>query len=160
MPPIRRLRLIEPEQKMTNALKIAIATNDMETLNAHFGSARNFAIYEVNATEARFVEALTFAEPTAQTARHDDETDRIAPKVAAIEGCALLFVLAIGGPSAARVVRAGVHPIKRKDPEHIAAVLGQVREMLQGTPPPFLRKALGRGSSDFMDDDHSEEMSQ
>ncbi|MDT8854297.1 nitrogen fixation protein NifX [Paracoccaceae bacterium Fryx2] len=135
-----------------HALKIAIATNDMENLNAHFGSARSFAVYEVSATASRFVEAVGFDDVTAQTARHDDEADRIGPKIAALNGCALLFVLAIGGPSAARVVRAGVHPIKRKDPEPISAILTQVRDMLRDGPPPFLRKAMGRSAApSFLD---------
>lgn len=159
MPPPRRLRLIEPETPMTDehALKIAIATNDMESLNAHFGAARCFAIYSVTADLARFVEAVSFDNPTAQQGRHDDQDDRIAPKIDALDGCALLFVLAIGGPSAARVVRAGVHPIKRKDPEPISAVLYQVRAMLRDGPPPFLRKALGRAAApgSFLDEEMS-----
>ncbi|WP_444667100.1 nitrogen fixation protein NifX [Cereibacter changlensis] len=133
-------------------LKIAIATNDLETLNAHFGSARSFAIWEVSAGAARFVEAIGF-EATAQSGKHDDLDDKITPKVAALEGCALLFVLAIGGPAAAKVVRAGVHPIKRKDPESIASVVEQVQVMLRGNPPPFLRKALVRGAASFVEED-------
>ncbi|SIS74368.1 nitrogen fixation protein NifX [Phaeovulum vinaykumarii] len=160
MPP-RRLRVIEAESPMSEtddpALRVAIATNDLENLNAHFGSARNFAIYEVSASAARLLEVVAFDSPTAQSARHDDEVDRIGPKIEALEGAALMFVLAIGGPSAARVVRAGVHPIKRKEPEPISAVIEQVQTMLKGNPPPFLRKALGMKRSDFLDDLISEE---
>lgn len=148
----RRLRLIETETDMTNAekpLKIAIATNDMEHLDAHFGSARKFAIYEVTCQSARVVEVLEFGDVTDQDGDHNSIDDRITPKVEALTGCALLFVLAIGGPSAAKVVRAGIHPIKRKTTEPISDVLAQVQEMLQGTPPPFLRKVLGRPAPDF-----------
>jgi nitrogen fixation protein NifX len=151
----RRLRLIEPETDMTESdkpLKIAIATNDMEHLDAHFGSARKFAIYEVTPSAARLVEVLEFGEATDQSGKHDSIDDRITPKVEALTGCALLFVLAIGGPSAAKVVRAGIHPIKRKDAEPIPAVLAQVQEMLAGSPPPFLRKVLGRPARDFQSD--------
>ncbi|MRH21804.1 nitrogen fixation protein NifX [Rhodovulum strictum] len=150
----RRLRLIEPEKDMTQekALKIAIATNDMDHLDAHFGSARKFALYEVTSETARLVEVLEFDSATDQTGRHDPQDDRITPKVEALTGCALLFVLAIGGPSAAKVVRAGIHPIKRKDPEPIADVIAQVQTMLKGSPPPFLRKVLGRPAPDFASD--------
>lgn len=135
------------------ALRVAIATDDLEHLNAHFGSARKFAIYEVWKTGHRFVAAHEFADVTAQKGRHDDQDDRISPKIAALDGCALLFALAIGGPSAAKVVRAGIHPIKRKAPEPIADVLAQVQEMLNGTPPPFLRKILGtHPKPDFTDE--------
>ncbi|WP_245972124.1 nitrogen fixation protein NifX [Rhodovulum iodosum] len=133
-------------------LKIAIATNDMENLDAHFGSAKKFAVYEVTTETARMVEVLEFGDVTDQEGQHNSVDDRITPKVEALTGCALLFVLAIGGPSAAKVVRAGIHPIKRKEPEPIADVLAQTQEMLAGSPPPFLRKVLGRPKTDFASD--------
>ncbi|WP_068114918.1 nitrogen fixation protein NifX [Tropicimonas marinistellae] len=156
----RRLRLIETETQpgAEKPLRVAIATNDLENLNAHFGSAKKFAIYDVTSNSASFVEAVAFDDVTAQSGKHDDIDDKITPKVDALEGCALLFALAIGGPSAAKVVKAGVHPIKRKAPEPISAVLEQVQTMLQGTPPPFLRKILGRDEKpSFMDDDYESE---
>ncbi|MBK5909929.1 nitrogen fixation protein NifX [Rhodothalassium salexigens] len=150
----RRLCLIEPEETMTSEtpLKIAIATNDRETLDAHFGSARTFAVYEVTPTASRMVEVLAFDDATDQDGQHDLVDDRITPKVDALAGCALLFVLAIGGPAAAKVVRAGIHPIKRKAPEPIADLIAQTQAMLDGTPPPFLRKALGRPKTGFASD--------
>lgn len=150
--PARRLRLIDPEETMTapsepgaeRPLRIAIATNDLEHLNAHFGSARKFALYDVTTTGARFVEAVGFEDVTEQSGQHDDVADKITPKVDALSGAALLFVLAIGGPAAAKVVRAGIHPVKLKEPDTIQGVIARCQEMLAGTPPPFLRKILGR----------------
>lgn len=141
----RTLRVIDADAPVPGEtpLRVAIATNDMEHLNAHFGSARKFAVYDVWKSGSRFVAAHEFGKFTEEKGRHDDQDDRITPKVEALEGCALLFALAIGGPSAAKVVRAGIHPIKRKDPEPISAVLDQVQVMLNGAPPPFLRKILG-----------------
>lgn len=155
----RRLRLIETEETTGDEtpLRVAIATNDLENLNAHFGSAKKFAVYDVTTTGVKFIEALAFDDVTAQSGKHDDIDDKITPKVEALRGCALLFALAIGGPSAAKIVKAGVHPIKRKDAEPITSVLEQTQEMLQGTPPPFLRKILGRDTKpSFMDEDEYE----
>lgn len=159
----RTLRLVEtdagesgaPEE--ARALRVAIATNDMEHLDAHFGSAKKFAVYDVTATEVRFVEAHEFDSVTKQAGRHDDLDDKITPKVEALTGCALLFALAIGGPSAAKVVKAGIHPIKRKDPEPIGDVLAQVQTMLKGSPPPFLRKILGTQQKPDFTEDYDEE---
>ncbi len=139
-------------------LKIAIATNDMEHLNAHFGSARKFAVYEVTREAWRFVEAVGFDDVTEQSGRHAEGDDKIGPKVDALAGTALLFVLAIGGPAAARVVRSGIHPVKLKDPEPISAVIARVQAMLRGAPPPWLRKILGRDAPRpaFMDSDTEE----
>jgi nitrogen fixation protein NifX len=155
----RTLRVIETDTvdgppEGETPLRIAIATNDMEYLGAHFGSAKKFAVYDVWQSGYRFVEAHAFDNVTKQAGKHDDQDDKITPKVEALKGCALLFALAIGGPSAAKIVRAGVHPIKRKDPEPISDVIAQTQEMLQGTPPPFLRKILGTFEKpDFMDEE-------
>jgi nitrogen fixation protein NifX len=145
---------MSPATPAEKPLKIAIATNDMEHLNAHFGSARKFAVYEVTRTEWRFVEAIGFDSFTEQSGKHAEGDDKIGPKVEALAGVALLFVLAIGGPAAAKVVRGGIHPVKLKDPESIASVIARVQEMLRGAPPPWLRKILGRDApkADFMDD--------
>jgi len=152
----RTLRLVEPEIPADGepALRIAIATNDMEHMNAHFGSARKFAVYEVSKTGWRFIEAHEFVNPTKEAGKHDDTDDKITPKIEALSGCSLLFALAIGGPSAAKVVKAGIHPIKRKDPSTIEVVLEETRVMLNGNPPPFLRKILNtRAKPDFMDEE-------
>jgi nitrogen fixation protein NifX len=141
----RTLRLVEPAGPAPGEkpLRVAIASNDLETLDAHFGSARKIAVYDVWKTGARFVEVHEFSTATDQKGRHDELEDRIGPKIDALSGCALVFALAVGGPSAARMVRAGIHPIKRKAPEPISAVIEQVQVMLNGSPPPFLRKILG-----------------
>ncbi len=157
----RTLRLVDTDQGPApgeTPLRVAIATNDMEHMNAHFGSARKFAVYEVWKTGSRFLSAHAFDNVTQQKGKHDDQDDKITPKVEALDGCALLFALAIGGPSAAKVVKAGIHPIKRKTPEPIPDVLAQVQVMLNGTPPPFLRKILGTFEKpDFMDAYQQEE---
>ncbi|MCA8932231.1 MAG: nitrogen fixation protein NifX [Rhodospirillaceae bacterium] len=156
----RRLRLIDTEETMSQPaekpLRVAIATQDMARLNAHFGSAKTFAIYDVTSTTSAFVEAVGFDDVADESGSHSPLDDRITPKVDALNGCNLLFVLAIGGPAAAKVVRANVHPIKVKEPEPIADVLARVQTMLAGSPPPWLRKILGRNeqrSMDFLEDE-------
>ncbi|MGA2450970.1 MAG: nitrogen fixation protein NifX [Polyangiaceae bacterium] len=137
------------------SLRIAIATEDGKMLNAHFGSARKFALYEVSAHASRFLGAAEFDAVSNGSGAHAvDDYDRIGPKVAALSGCSLLFVLAIGGPAAARVVGARIHPVKLPAPEPIESVLRRVQTMLAGTPPPWLRKAMAPAparSMDFLD---------
>jgi nitrogen fixation protein NifX len=150
MSAIRRLTLVPtdgPEEtavaRPAGAIRVAIATTDMKRLDAHFGSASRFAVYDVTREGWSFVEALAFDEVTAETGAHrSDGDDRISPKVGALAGCHLLFCLAIGGPSAARVVAAKIHPIKVAEPTPIDEVLARTRTMLAGAPPPWLRKVL------------------
>ncbi|CAH2599528.1 Protein NifX [Rhodovastum atsumiense] len=159
----RRLTLIDPEPAMpltpsTPHLRVAIATNDLKSLNAHFGSARRFAIYDVTPKETRFIEAVSFDDVSDESGAHVPEgMDRIGPKVAALTGCHLLFVLAIGGPAAAKVVGARIHPVKLATPETIESILGRVQGMMTGNPPPWLRKVMAlQGpprSMDFLDEE-------
>lgn len=144
--PSLSLRLIEQEAPAvaTPRLRIAIATQNMTSLNAHFGSARRFAVYDVMPKSAHFVEAVAFDEVTEESGAHRTEgEDKIGPKVAALAGCNLLFVLAIGGPAAAKVVSARIHPVKLPAPAPIEDIIRKVQAMMTGNPPPWLRKAMG-----------------
>lgn len=124
-------------------MKIAFATQDLGTMDAHFAGARNLAIYDVGPDGFRFLEAVRFDQTSNEDGVHVEEgEDRITPRVDAIEGCALLFVLAIGGPAAAKVVNRKIHPVKLPGPEPIPQILERLQAMLKGTPPPWLRKAI------------------
>jgi nitrogen fixation protein NifX len=126
-------------------MKVAFATQDLRTLDAHFAGARNIAIYDVSPEGHRFVEAIRFDEHSNEDGVHGDpDDDRIAPRLQALDGCTLVFVLAIGGPAAARVVARKVHPVKLPRSEPIADILVRVQSMLSGTPPPWLRKAIAQ----------------
>ncbi|TBW38015.1 nitrogen fixation protein NifX [Siculibacillus lacustris] len=150
MTAVRRLTLVPTDgaeatsaERPAGAVRVAIATSDMKGLNAHFGSAARFAVYDVTKDGWSFVEALAFDDVTQESGQHKtDGDDRITPKVEALAGCHLLFCLAIGGPSAAKVVAHKIHPIKVAQASPIDEVLERTRTMLAGTPPPWLRKVL------------------
>ncbi|MDR3495948.1 MAG: nitrogen fixation protein NifX [Ancalomicrobiaceae bacterium] len=149
MTAVRRLSLVDIEasaakaDRPQGAVRIAIATRDMKGLNAHFGSASKFAVYDVTKEGWNFVEALAFDDASDESGAHKTEgDDKITPKVEALKGCHLLFCLAIGGPSAAKVVAAKIHPIKVPNAAPIEDVLERTRTMLNGAPPPWLRKVL------------------
>ena len=158
---VQHMHLIEPGAGVPLAgpqLRIAIATQDLKSLNAHFGSARRFAVYDVTPTASRFLEAVGFGDVSDETGSHRTEgDDKISPKIAALAGCHLLFVLAIGGPAAARAVSAHIHPIKLPASEPIDSIIAKVQTMMAGNPPPWLRKAMhapaATRSMDFLDEE-------
>ena len=164
MSAVRRLQLVGIEDEPARGppapgvVRVAIATRDMKGLNAHFGSAPRFAVYDVTKDGWDFVEAVAFDDNSDESGAHKGEgEDRITPKVAALAGCHLLFCLAIGGPSAAKVVAARIHPIKTPQPAPIPEVLERTRATLAGSPPPWLRKVLasagvGPAKPDFEED--------
>jgi nitrogen fixation protein NifX len=133
-------------------MKIAFATQDKERVDAHFGWAKSIVVYEIAATGHHFVESFEFGDKLEE----DGDEDKLAPKLEAIKDCAILYVAAIGGSGAARVVAMKIHPIKVPQPENIAEILDKLQSVLQGTPPPWLRKALAKDNErafDFEDDE-------
>src|SRR5271166_6605973 len=164
MAAVRRLQLVNTEDEAPTPrppapgiVRVAIATRDMKGLNAHFGSAPKFAIYDVTKEGWDFVEAVGFGDTSDETGSHKtDGDDRIGPKVEALAGCHLLFCLAIGGPAAAKVVAAHIHPVKLSKPEPIDSIISRVQTMMSGNPPPWLRKVMGAQtarSMDFLDEE-------
>lgn len=128
-------------------MKIAFATQDLKRVDAHFGWARNIAIYELNQDGHQLLEAVQFQGELTE----DGDEDKLAPKLEAIKGCAILYVAAIGGSGAARVVANNIHPMKVNEPEEITDLLDRLRDVLNGTPPPWLRKALAKSSPRNLD---------
>lgn len=119
-------------------MKVAFATQDLKRVDAHFGWAKNIAIYEVTPKGHRLLEVVPFDGDL----QEDGNEDKLAPKLDVIKDCAILYVAAIGGSGAARVVAHNIHPIKVSAPEVIADILVKLQAVLDGTPPPWLRKAL------------------
>lgn len=128
-------------------MKIAFSTQDKESVNAHFGWAKHILVYEVDGSGHRFVESFDFGDKL----QEDGDEDKLAPKLAVIHDCAIVYVAAIGGSAAARVVASKIHPIKVPQPEPIAEILDKLQLVLQGTPPPWLRKALQRDAAPSFD---------
>jgi nitrogen fixation protein NifX len=123
-------------------MKIAFATQDKEHVDAHFGWAKCIVVHEVTPDGHHPVGSFDFGDEL----QEDGDEDKLAPKLEAIKDCAIVYVAAIGGSGAARVVAMKIHPIKVPQPEPIAALLDKLQGVLQGTPPPWLRKAMNKDS--------------
>jgi nitrogen fixation protein NifX len=143
-----------------NSVRIAIASRDGETLNSHFGSAEKFVVYDVGPAGHALVQVIEMTSVSDESGEHRAESeDKNARKIAALAGCNIVFVLAIGGPVATRVIHAGIHPIKIAEPEPVSSVLSKVQGFLRSDPPPWLRKVLSAKaaktsrSMSFLDDD-------
>ena len=133
-------------------MKIAFTTQDLKRVDAHFGWAKNIAIYEVLPEGHHFVQLVEFSGDL----QEDGNEDKLAPKLAAIKDCAILYVAAIGGSGAARVVAQGIHPIKVNQPEEIDHLLNKLQDVLKGNPPPWLRKVLNKGKERILDFEEEE----
>ena len=129
-------------------MKIAFATQDLIHINAHFGSAKQMAVYDVSPEGYHFVEKITFDGKLDE----DGNEDKLVPKIEALSDCTIVYVAAIGGSAAARLIRKRVTPVKsRTEEDEIAEVLENLVTTLKGNPPPWLRKALQQQEKTFED---------
>lgn len=127
-------------------MKIAFTTSDNVHINAHFGWAKKMDVYEVSAEGYQFLETIEFG----GNLQEDGNEDKLVPKVEAVADCTIVYVSAIGGSAAARLIRKRVTPVKAKSEEDtITDVLERLVQTLKGNPPPWLRKALQQKSTNF-----------
>jgi len=158
--PIRKLSVVEDSvtaRAPGPKLRVALATQDVKSVNAHFGSAKKVAVYEVMPESSRLVEIIDFDATTGESGEHTSSSgDTLQSKVKAIAGCNLLFCQAIGASAAQKVVSAKIHPVKLSVPEPIEQVISKVQTMMNGDAPPWLRKVLAANqerSMSFLDEE-------
>lgn len=120
---------------MPGSIRVACASNNGEELDGHFGSCERFLIYQVSTREMR----LVAVRPTLEA---DEAEDRNVARAALISDCQVVYVQSIGGPAAAKVVRAGVHPVKIPRAAGARQTLERLQEALR-TPPPWLARIMG-----------------
>ncbi len=123
------------EGEIPGSLRVAVASNSDENLDGHFGSCPRFLIYQVGRNEMRLIDARP-------TFIADDADDKNVARAALISDCQIVYVQSIGGPAAAKAVRANVHPIKIPDGGKARITLQRLQAVLDA-PPPWLAKILG-----------------
>jgi nitrogen fixation protein NifX len=131
LPPITPYK----EGDMPGSLRVAIASNTEENLDGHFGSCPRFLIYQVGRDEIRLIDARS-------TAICDDAEDKNVARAELIKDCQIVYVQSIGGPAAAKAVRANIHPVKAPEGGKANIALQRLQAVLDA-PPPWLAKILG-----------------
>lgn len=127
---------VESTESLENAMKVAFASKDMETINAHFGGAKEFVIYDVS--KDGFSLSGVIKTDTSEL-NGDDKTDF---KVKALKGINIMYCESIGGTAAAKVIRGGINPMKVQEPRKIEDVLKELVGMINGNPPPWVKKIM------------------
>jgi len=127
---------VEGNGTMENAIKVAFATKDMEEINAHFGGAKEFVVYNVSKEGFELSEVIKTDNSDIED---DDKTDF---RVRALKGINIMYSESIGGTAAAKVIRAGIHPMKVNEPTLIVDVLKSLVEMINKNPPPWVKRII------------------
>lgn len=112
------------------------ASSTGERLDGSFSACERFLIYQISPAASRLVDIRTPRQAS-------DDEDRNALRAELLEDCQLLYTLSIGGPATAKVIRAGVHPIKINEAMPARDVVSELQRVLASSPPPWLAKAMG-----------------
>jgi len=137
---IRRMRIVELEAlSMDTALKIAFCTDDMKTVNQHFGSAKTFAIYAVDLKHSELLEVAEFGKLD-----QDGNEDKLATKIALLDGCAAIYCEAVGASAIRQLMAAGIQPVKVYRGSQIVDLLEDFQNELRTGPAAWVAKALAR----------------
>lgn len=120
---------------MPGSLRVAVASNTEENLDGHFGSCPRFLVYQVGRDEIRLIDIRS-------TILTDEAEDKNVARANLINDCQIVYVQSIGGPAAAKAVRANIHPIKAPEGGKSSIALQRLQAVLDA-PPPWLAKILG-----------------
>lgn len=115
-------------------IKVAFATTDRLRVNQHFGAAEAFAIYEVTPDKATLVGIGEFAEEAM-----DGNEDKLIAKVDFLEGCAAVYVMAVGASAIKKLMAKGIQPIRVNEIDGVDDLLGEIS------------KAMGEGGVAWVD---------
>lgn len=145
---------VEPyaDGEMPGSIRVAVASNRGENLDGHFGSCEHFLIYQLSPTAMKLVAVRSGLDA-------DSAEDKNKARAEIIADCQIVFLQSIGGPAAAKVVRAGVHPLKKPKGGPAREVLGELQARLS-SPPPWLAQIMGVPAASlarFESDDEEED---
>ena len=115
-------------------MKIAIATQDMTRINAHLGWARHFMMFEVSEEGYAYLETVTFDEDSA-----DGDSGKLAPRLAALERCSLVFVVDVGPEGERALARARITPLRQFAGHPVVDALEELHTGLRQRRPAWLR---------------------
>ena len=139
LPKLPQIQACE-EGDMPGSVRIAVASSTEEKIDGHFGSCPRFLIYQLSADEYRLIDIRS-------TEGDDEADDKNAFRVDLVKDCHVIFIQSVGGPAAAKIVRAGIYPMKKPEGGSAKETLEELQLVMKGTPPPWLAKAMGRDSS-------------
>jgi nitrogen fixation protein NifX len=135
-------------------MKVAFASTRGTTVDEHFGRAGAFAIYDVRPEGAEFLELRRVAESDLDTdvvvtrGMGDLHDAAVAAKIDKLADARIVYFTEIGGPSAAKLVRRGIMPLKAEPSTAVDLLAEKLAETMRTNPAPWMRKALAEDERD------------
>lgn len=115
---------------MSSSIKVAFATDDKNSINAHFGNAKFFGIYNV------FEDSFELDKNLPAEEKKPNELIELLGDVH------LIYFLNVNPAVAAKIIQKGILTIKYKEEVAIKDELGRLMKMIKENPPPFIKKIV------------------
>lgn len=131
---------------MDTAVKVGFASTDMKHVDQHFGAARSFAIFSVDPEQSVLLEVVQF-----DSEAMDGNENKLAPKIAALEGCIAVYAQAAGASAIGQLKKKGIQPIKVTPHSSVTELLRCLQEELREGPSAWLARAINARRSDDAD---------
>lgn len=122
------------EGDMPASVRVAVASNGGESLDAGFRDCAAYLVYQVSAEEIRLID---------RRLPGGGGEAGLKARVVLVDDCHLLYARRLGNAAAAQLMRAGVHPLQAPAGGAARAVLARLQPVLADNPPPWLARAMG-----------------
>lgn len=121
---------------MPGSIRVGISSNSADNLDGHFGSCLRFLVYQVSIDDMRLIDIRS-------AAAADLSDDRNGYRANIVKDCDVLYMVSVGGPAAAKIIRAGIYPLKIIEGGKALDIIKNLQHVMTGSPPPWLAKILG-----------------
>lgn len=128
-------------------LRIAFASDDRQRVNQHFGSAQGFVLYQVGPDKSARVGYGEFPEEAM-----DGNEGKLAAKVDFLDGCAAVFVMAIGGSAIKQLLARGIQPIRVTGSNRIDDLIADLSRAMRDGGVPWIERSLAAQAKARSDD--------
>ncbi|QWA13510.1 nitrogen fixation protein NifX [Sodalis ligni] len=103
-------------------LRVAFASSDLHHVNQHFGSTPRLAIYGVKPDRVNLLQVTDFM------IQPGHDLDKLAGRIAALDGCLSLYCVAVGESVFRQLLRVGVRAVSVPAATSIALLLTEIQE--------------------------------
>lgn len=128
-------------------IKVAFASTDRARVNQHFGAAEGFVIYEVTPDKATLVGVAEFPEEAM-----DGNEDKLGAKVDFLEGCAAVYVMAIGASAIKKLMAKGIQPIRINEVDAVDDLLAEISKAMTEGGVAWIDRALAAQAKEKSED--------
>lgn len=118
-------------------MKVAFASTDGKLINCTFGEANEFKVWEIGPDQA------AYRDGRAAITSSSVKDERINARVCAVADCSIVCSLDISTIALARIVAQNAFHLRTGIEKPIEEIIEKLQKVLQGNPPPWLKKAMG-----------------